>query len=285
MLDEILYNYIKPQSDLSDISSQQLRDIFTSHLDTKIAYEFVLVHHENTHIVDYTPVLGEGYKHLCHINSKDRESLTEIDISNMPLQHLGVQYPAIFQNLEEAYKYMHCNLYSYGFVVKKVTSNGIKLYKISPPEIEIKEDTDPCNPNVWHNILMVYMKNRKDYKINDYIKTYSPNLQLPYDDKGKPLDPTYLIHTMILTLKDFLYNSYVATTTYNPKVNRFKMNKELDKQFPPVVRFHLAQLRHRQQTDHAGAMLKSKDVYYYLCHCNNVKNIKLLITLLTTHNG
>lgn len=114
---------------------------------------------------------------------------------------------------------------------------------------------------------------------------YAPNLQLPYDDKGMPLDPTYLIHTMILTLKDVLYNLYIATTTYNSKTRRFKMNKELDQQFPPVIRFHLAQLRYRQQHEHFNSLLKPKDVYYYLCHCNNVKNIKLLITFLATSVG
>jgi hypothetical protein len=114
---------------------------------------------------------------------------------------------------------------------------------------------------------------------------YAPNLQLPNDDKGKPLDATYLIHTMISTLKDVLYNLYIATTTYNSKSKKFKMNKELDQQFPPVIRFHLAQLRHRQQYEHSTGLIRPKDVYYYLCHCNNIKNIKLLITFLSTSVG
>jgi hypothetical protein len=183
--------------------------------------------------------------------------------------------------MNEAYTCMNANPYFYGIIVKQDS----KLLKISPPHIEFKEETDPCNPNIWHNILMVYMKNKKDYQINDYIKMYAQDLQLPVDDKGIPLDPTYLVHTMILTLKDVLYNLYIATTTYNPKTNRFRMNKELDNQFPPVIRFHLAQLRYRQIQDYQGVMIKSKDVYNYLCHHNNVKNIRLLITFLATSTG
>lgn len=265
--------------------SQKLRDLFTENLDPSIAYEFVLVHYENPHIIDYTASLGPAYKTIYHIASKNRETLESLNISSKPLDALGILYPVTYYNLTNAYNHMMSSN-CYGFIAKKVdTPVGVKLYKISPPHIDFKESTDPCNPNVWHNILMVYMKNRKDYKINDYIKMYAPNLQVPLDDKGKPIDPTYLIHTMISTLKDVLYNLYVATTTYNTKTKRFRMNKELDQQFPPVIRFHLAQLRHRQLNEHSEAFIRPKDVYHYLCHSNNVKNIKLLITLFATTLG
>lgn len=267
--------------------SQRLRDMFTYHLDPSIAYEFVLLHHENPHIIDYTQRFGQGYKLIFHINSKNRQTLQEVDLINTkPLAHLNIQYPVYYASLNDAYNALTIPT-SYGFIAKTLggLNGATKLYKISPNHIDFKEDTDPCNPNVWHNILTVYMKNRKDYKINDYIKMYAPNLQLPYDNNGKPVDPTYLVHTMILTLKDVLYNLYSATTVYDSKTRRFKMNTELDKQFPPVIRFHLAQLRYRQQHEHSNSMLKPKDVYYYLCHCNNVKNIKLLITLLATTVG
>ena len=267
--------------------SQRLRNLFTSHLDPSLAYEFVLVHYENPHIIDYTQTFGTGYKQIFHVNSKNRQTLQEIDLTNQkPLAHVGLQYPVHYTTLNDAYISI-ASPTSYGFIAKtqNAPNAATKLYKISPRNIEFKEDTDPCNPNLWHNILTVYMKNRKDYKINDYIKMYAPNMQLPYDNNGKPVDPTYLIHTMILTLKDVLYNLYTVTTVYDSKTRRFKMNKELDQQFPPVIRFHLAQLRYRQQHEHPSALLKPKDVYYYLCHCNNVKNIKLLITLLATTVG
>ena len=292
MLDDILMMYFRQhftdeelqQSDKHTISNK-LRGLFTLNLDPSLAYEFVLLHHENVHIIDYTEVLGNGYKLMYHINAKNRFTLAEADIRNMPLGSLGVMYPPQFSNIHDAYAH-NLTQYSYGFIIKKLMSDGsARLYKISPAHIDFKEDTDPCQPNVWHNILMVYMKNRKDFQINDYIKTYAPNLQLPIDNKGRTIDATYLVHTMISTLKDILYNLYVATTTFNSKTNRFKMNKDLDKQFPPVIRFHLAQLRYRQQTEHPNSFIRPKDVYYYICHCNNVKNIKLLVSFLATSVG
>lgn len=292
MLNEVLMKYFRNSFTDEELNtcteqqiSQKLRALFTANLNPALAYEFVLIHHENKHIINYTSSLGQGYKELIHVNCKTRDTLTEVDLSTCPMSNIGVKYPVCFQSLEEAYSHVNTTN-SYGLIAKQYTDNGVvKLFKISPNHVDIKEDTDPCNPNVWHNLLMVYMKNRKDFKINDYIKTYNPNLQLPLDDKGRPMDPTYLIHTMISTLKDVLYNLYITTTTYNSRTNRFRMNKELDKQFPPVIRFHLAQLRYRQQAYHTNALIRPKDVYYYLCHCNNVKNIKLLITLFATNVG
>jgi hypothetical protein len=271
-------------SDKKDIEIK-LRTLFTSNLDKDYAYEFVLVHHENKHIIDYTRILGEGYIALCHINSKNRITLEEINIYHQPLSPIGIVYPMNYLNINDAYNDMIASDMSYGFVVAKNTENGKKLFKISPENITFKEETDPCKPNVWQNILVVYMKNRKDFTVKDYINMYAQNLELPIDEKGREVDPTYLIHTMISTLKDVLYNLYVATTTYNPKTNRYRMNKEIDLQFPPVIRFHLAQLRLKQQSDQYNHFLRPKDVYHYVCKSNNIKNIKLLVNLLATNGG
>jgi len=292
MLDDVLMHYFNShftENELQECDkttiSDKLRHLFTVNLDPSLAYEFVLLHHENVHMIDYTNALGSGYKVMFHINSKNRFTLVEADISNTPLTNIGVMYPTYFNTLQEAEAH-NTTPFSYGFIVKSIMLNGgSRLFKISPPHVDFKEETDPCQPNVWHNILMVYMKNSKDYQINDYIKTYAPNLVLPIDNKGRFIDATYLVHTMISTLKDVLYNLYVATTTYNTKTNRFKMNIDLDKQFPPVIRFHLAQLRHKQQKDYPNAFLKSKDVYHYICHCNNVKNIRLLVSYFATSVG
>ena len=291
MLDEVLLTYFRSHVSDEEIAlgyneniSAKLRNIFTSQLDPLFAYEFVIIHSDNVHIIDYTIVYGSGYKILYHINTKNRMDLSEVDISTQPLAGIGILYPRYFVNLNEAYNHITNNV-SYGFVVKKNTQMGTKLYKISTADIEFKEDTNPCNPNIWHNLLSVYMKNRKDFQINDYIQMYAPDIQLPIDDKGRTIDPTYIIHTMISTIKDVLYDLYIATTTYNSKTNRFKMNKELDAQFPPVIRFHLAQLRYKQQNENSNTMIRPKDVYYYICHCNNIKNIKLLITLFATTTG
>jgi hypothetical protein len=128
------------------------------------------------------------------------------------------------------------------------------------------------------------MKNKQNYTIKDYIATYRPNIQLPIDNNGKEIDPTYLVHTIISTIKDSLYGYYKSTTTYNPKYKRFKMIKELDKQFAPIIQYHLAQLRNLQTNIFSKKLITSSNIYYYLCQCNDVKNIKTLIQFFASNS-
>jgi len=129
------------------------------------------------------------------------------------------------------------------------------------------------------------MKNKKEYHIRDYITQYVPNIELPIDNNNRPIDATYLIHTSISCVKDVIYNLYIATTKYYAKYNRFKMDKDLDNQFPPIIRYHLAQLRHKQLNIYKNKIISPHEVYHYLCQCNNCKNIKALVNFLSTNTG
>lgn len=292
MFDEILYKYYGNQLTEQELSlvpnevSKILRSKFVASLNPEMSYEFIIVHYENIHIIDYTNVLGENYKELVHVNTKNRNTLVEEDIHTTKLQaylEVGINYPKEFTNVTDALGYINGNPYSYGLIIKKKIDNNVKLYKVSTDIINYREETDPCHPNTWMNILSVYMKNKQDYTIKDYISNYVPNIVLPMDNNGRYIDPTYLIHTLISTIKDSLYNYYVSTTTYFPRYGRYKMNKDLDKQFPPIIQYHLAQLRNLQVTTYKEKMITSANVYYYLCQCNDIKNIKTLIQFFASN--
>jgi hypothetical protein len=293
MFDEILFKYFKQHITGDEVSalttdeiSSKLRSLFVQHLDPSMAYEFIIIHHENKHIIDYTPLLGDNYMEMFHINTKHRNSLVENDIMSSIVQSLfeiGVKYPLPFNNIQEAYAHINSNNLSYGLIIKKIISDKVKLYKISTDAINYREETDPCHPNAWMNILSVYMKNKTEYTIKDYIANYNPYINLPVDNNGQKIDPTYLVHTIISTIKDSLYCYYKATTTYYPNYNRYKMNKEMDKQFPPIIQYHLAQLRNLQVNTYKTKMINMGNVYHYLNQCNDVNNIKTLIQFFASN--
>ena len=294
MLDDILFEYYRNNfteeeihNESPNVISSKIRKMFTNNLDPNMAYEFNIIHHENKHIIDYSATFGDNYKVLYHINTKERKSLGEFDISSVAipaLQELGVKYPVQFADKTEAYNFMISIPTCYGIIVKKSTESGTKLYKVSTEKISFREETDPCNPNVWINMLIVYMKNNANYHINDYITHYASDIEFPVDNLGRSLNPTYLIHTAISTIKDNLFNLYISTTSYYNIHKRFKMNKELDKQFSPIIQYHLAQLRNQQVTIYTDKLITPANVYYYLCQCNSVKNIKTLIQYFATYN-
>ena len=293
MFDEILFKYFKQHITAEEVSAltpdeiaSKLRSLFVQHLDPSMAYEFIIVHHENKHIVDYTGLLGDNYMEMFHINTKQRNTLAENDIISSIIPSLieyGVKYPLQFNNINEAYTYINTTPYSYGLIVKKNVEGKMKLYKISTDAINYREETDPCHPNVWMNILSVYMKNKTEYTIKDYIANYNPNINLPLDNNGKSIDPTYLVHTIISTIKDSLYSYYKATTIYYPNYNRYKMNKDMDKQFPAIIQYHLAQLRNLQINTYKAKIINMGNVYHYLCQCNDINNIKTLIQFFASN--
>jgi hypothetical protein len=271
---------------LSYEDENTVRNYFSEFLDKEQSYVFTLIHHENIHIINYKMILGDNYKKIIHINSKKLATCEDVNLDDMPLLKYNITYPKQFNNYEEAFNYMNIKENnSYGCIIKRISNEITNLAKISPHDVKYREDTDPCNPNPWYNILSTYMKNRVEYHINDYIRDYNPSIEKLYDTNGKEIDPTYLIHTSICTIKDVLFKLYSATTTYNTRKNLFKMNKEIDKDFAPLIRFHLAKLRRRQITVYIGNTVGSRDVYYYLCHCLRTNDLKQIIQLLTSTTG
>ena len=252
---------------------QNIRECFTQHLNPDCAYAFVLVHHENRHVMDYTSVFGEGYAKLVHISTKNRKTLEEVPVFGT-FTDVDILSTSPYNTVDEALHALQTDPHVYALIVKK--EDG-KRYKVSRESIVHQEECDLGNPNKWHNMLWLYMQNKKNYQIVDYQRDFAPDLEIPSDHKGAPLAPTYIIHTVICNMRDVLYNLYRATTTYNIVTNRFKMNKDMDAQYHSMLRFHLAQLRHIQVSDHANRYITPKSVYDYICHHHTLKNVRMLI--------
>lgn len=269
MLNEILLKYLK---DDTINNMDDVRNKFTSLLDPLYSYEFVLVHHENKHIIDYTNELGLNYMDLFHISTKNRKTLIIENIYNQPFKQIGIQYPLYFTNGVEAINYINNNPNCYGIIVNTIE----KKFKVSNEYVLKKEEVDPCNYNVWYNLLHVYLLNKPEYNVNNYISDYCKDFIYPtYNDII--IDPNYIISNVIHIITDILYNLYINTTKYYTKYNRFKVNLDIDTQLNSVVRYHLAQLRYQQITLYKK-LLSVDNIYYYVCN-NNIKNIKKLIKL------
>lgn len=277
-LDELDTNYASVQ-DYEDSKKAYLRNMFTNKLDRSKAYFFILVHHDNQHVMDYTERWGKEYRKLIHIATRDRLTKTECVLPD-PLVEEAFGYGKSIEvskevgNAVESLAWLDKNPDSYGIIVKKEDGT---LYKVSNGAILAREEEDLGNPNPWINMLWVYMQNKPHYHVNDYISKFCPNLESPVDQYGRTLAPVYIIHTVICTVRDCLYQCYRYTTRYYPQHKRWKMNVVLDKQLPDIVRFHLAQLRNIQVTTHADEYITPHTIYHYLCHHQTMNNMRNLI--------
>jgi len=87
-------------------------DEFTEHLKPENNYYFVLVHHENKNIVDYTNYFNDSkYKEIVHVLTRDRSTHNEIDLKDESQWNVTPNFkvPKRFSSKEETVQ----NLVSY----------------------------------------------------------------------------------------------------------------------------------------------------------------------------
>lgn len=257
-----------------------VREYFCSKLDPNIIYDFCLIHYQNTKYIDYTSEFGDKYKLIVLNRTKEKYTNNYITCD---LSEFGIKKNTSFNNSIDAIKFLQNNSKCYAILIKS-SNNTFK--KVSIKDIIFHEDNNYGNHNPWRNMIWIYQQNRDDFHINDYIKLYQNDIEFPVDNTGIHLDPTYIIHTVFSTIKDILHNLYTTTTQYFPRYNRFKMCKDIDKQLPPLLQFHLSQLRHKQITEYKDTknIISVNIVFHYLCN-NNVKNIVALINFFAIHGG
>lgn len=284
MFPEVLESLDKESVDYETQKKQCLRDAFTSKLDRNKVYFFILVHHENQHVMDYVYKWGANYRKLIHILTRDRitkeEYLNTDEITQMAFTYgKNIEVSSEVCQPTEALDWLDKNPNSYGLIVKREDGS---LYKVSNGAILAREEEDLGNPNPWMNILWVYMQNKPHYHVNDYIAKFCPDLESPVDQYGRTLAPVYIVHTVICTIRDCLYQCYRYTTRYYPQHKRWKMNTVLDKQLPDIIRFHLAQLRNIQVTTHADEYITPHTIYHYLCHHQTMNNMRNLVSFFAS---
>lgn len=246
-----------------------LREQFKSLLDKTKAYAFLLVHHENRHIMDYTSEFGENYAELLQISTRDRLTLKEDTVDSSTVV---TKIPRAWNTPEEALEYADANDV-YGIFVKR--SDG-SLLKVSSEAIVRREEVDLGNSNVWQNLMHVYMSQIPDYHIKDYIAQYASTATFTSS-------PTHTIHLSVTQLRDIIYAAYRASTHYTVQTNRYRINREVDASYAPIIKFHLAQLRYLQITFHTHRPITPSAVFGYLCGHNTMKNIRLLIEHVATN--
>lgn len=270
--------------DVDGDQQEHVRTRFVRCLDPSKAYAFVLVHHMNKHVVDYSTVFGgdDAYAKLIHIGTRDRNSLMSEDISSRPFESIGIEYATAYATPHDALNAVRSSCNMYGVLVVSPTG---QRYKVSRADLVHREECDLGSANKWVNMLWVFMQNRPDYHIQEYQKEFAPDVEIPLDSKKRPMSPTYLIYTCMCNMRDILYQLYSGTTTYYPTYRRFKMNRDIDQTYHPIVRFHLAQLRHVQVQHHHHAFLSKKAVYHYLCFHQTIKNVRVLIRFFADTEG
>jgi hypothetical protein len=266
MFDEAIQKYFDEAS----------RERFVKCLSPNKTYGFLLVHHQNSKLMDYSTELGENYAELFHIFSRDKENKGMTADYADRLNDLSIKYPEVISR--DNHKEVVANNNTYGVIVRKADGNTLKVCR---EDIFKREMKNRGNSNHWVNMTDIYMKGLPDYHVNDYI---NDNLAgdkaslTKIDTQGRVYEPTYIIHEVMRNMCATIYGLYRTTTYYNKHTGRYKINKDMDSDLPPIIRFHLSQLRSIQITTHSEAPITPMTVRHYLCLHQTMKNIRLLVS-------
>ena len=77
---------------------------FTNKLDKTKSYYFVLLHHNNKLVIDYTSTHGENYKKLYLTEVRD-ENMNELPLEENFIEHTNVLLPTRYESLDEFTEY------------------------------------------------------------------------------------------------------------------------------------------------------------------------------------
>lgn len=152
-------------------------DEFTKDLDPANGYYFVLIHHTNKNIIDYTKQFGEDYTKLCLIFVREKHSQIEI------LNYKFKSYINIFQaekttiekfSLEN--QTISIDIDSEGIVIKTIKNNSIYLLKLQTNSYQfckaIGKDSDIFKGYIYlyqHDKLKAFIEENSEHKNLDKI--------------------------------------------------------------------------------------------------------------------
>lgn len=156
-------------------------DDFTNKLDVNQCYYFVLIHHQNNNIVDYTQDFGVEYKKLCLVSIKDKATQQELNLYDNVINFLddNIFVGEKLNSLEEFDAYNKKEQFSLhptgieGIVIKVFDTklNRYKLLKLQTTSYQFAKSIG-SEKNIFMGLIHLYQND----KLTDFI-TQSPHLQ------------------------------------------------------------------------------------------------------------
>ena len=240
-------------------------DDFTKLLDKKYTYHFVLIHHENDHIVDYNKTFGSEFKKLCFIFARDSTTHSEINSEEVDSLILSdnIFLPKKLENTTYFDKNNQIlNLTEQpdeeGIIIKinnsllKLQTMSYQFYKVIGPE-----------KNLYKGFIRLYQTNR----LKDYFIKY-PNAE-KYKKIVNPLNTTQsfdtigIIDAMFKVCTSELYQLFNILWDKNNEHNNSDLYNILPKEYKTIL-FNLRGIQNKVQFKNKLNVLKVQHIYNYL---------------------
>lgn len=140
---------------------------FVNKLNVNYGYYFILIHHKNKHIIDYTAQFGENYTKLCLVFVRNKETQYEINNYDLNPNYINIFKPdkMTMEEFSNENKNLTINVNIEGIIIKTIKDNKNYLFKLQTNSYQF------CKA-IGHdsNIIRGYLYLYQNDKLKDYIK-------------------------------------------------------------------------------------------------------------------
>lgn len=137
---------------------------FTSKLNPSYGYYFVLIHHINKNIIDYSKQFGEDYKKLCLIFVRTKSDQVEVhDYKFDSYNNIFQAEKTTMENFVLENQNISIDIASEGIVIKTIKDNNIFLFKMQTNSYQFCKAIGK-DSNIFKGYLHLYQ--------NDNLKAY-----------------------------------------------------------------------------------------------------------------
>lgn len=242
-------------------------DDFTSKLDAKYSYHFVLIHHENENIVNYVSQFGPEYKKLCFIFARHIDNHNEINAeeTNPTFISDNIFYPKKINDSES--QSFISNLSTIN-MTEKPEHEGI-IIKINNNILKLQSSAFQFHKaigsekNMYRGFLSLYQ--------NNSLKNFFNGDTMKFKKIVNPLNPSEsfdtigIIDALFKVITNELYQLfYLLWNDKGEHLNKELYNK-LPKEYKDIL-FHIRGIYFSNKVKHIGDenILKMKDVYNHI---------------------
>jgi hypothetical protein len=245
------------------------------HLNKDHTYYFVLQHHLNTGVVDYSKRFGDQYKRVVLLMTRCRTSgFTEVD-QEREFEKYGVVYVDEFKDMEllEQEKDTENLLdgVQYEGLLVKIFDQKVKYLRLPTQRYSKKSLVIPNAQNKYVSFIKLYQNGT----LKEHFKYYPENEKIQHPTKPQSFDTIGVVDGCVQTLVKELYNLFLIM--YDPKYGEQK-NKNLYELLPKGyhdILYELKGIFFRKRLEQRAGKIKNhklteKDIYYLLksYNCN-----------------
>ena len=263
---------------------------FVNNLNPDLGYYFILIHHKNKHVIDYTPQFGQDYAKLCLVFVRNKDTQCEINDYELDNCYQNIFKPEkmTMEEFGNENQILSVNVNVEGIIIKTIKDNKNYLFKLQTNSYQfckaIGRDSNIIKGYLYlyqNGSLKSYIENNKDHKnLEKIVNPY--NVTESFDTVG-------VVDCVFKVLTSELFELYkLLWKLNNGQHQNLNLYNILPKEFKDIL-YGLRGLYFKIKAD--KKLFGIKDIYQYLKNieveqlCALLRQRKLMFNWVANSNN